>query len=776
MNKIAIVIPWFGKDLKGGAEQQAYQIAVRLNARRKNVEILTTCCKSFHDDWAINHYQAGTSDIEGLSVRRFPVDLRDSLKFDLVNRELLDIPKDKLIPGVSPVLPEKSSIFVEENIKSLSLQNFIVNNRDDYSAFILLPYLYGVIIKGVHAALDKAYLQPCLHDECYAYLPEIADIFCRAKGILLNSEGEKLLAQNLFGPGINNKCNVVGEGVEFNSFNKLSSLARHFLDKGIEEYNYILSLGRRDPAKNTDFLVKVFSDYKKRYPLSKLKLVLAGPGTHSYANETADVYDFGLVSEDEKNSLLKYARVLCQPSLNESYSRVIMESWLAGRPILVNGTCLATSMAVQDSGGGWISNSEQEWIQMLSVIDSTDNIALSETGIKGKEYAEKFADWERVIDHYEEIFIDAVPLKSDGSKKRCLKEIHQLLPNITFGDAISNYAIFIRDLLRERGYKSEILVQYFDEFGAQNAQVYDKKKLNKKTAIIYHHSIGSDLTELAKRFQGPKYLIYHNITPSKFYQPYRQDFASILEKGIQELADLKNYFEYSSGDSTFNANDLHQRGFRYVDVLPIAIDPAKWCGCSDNSLISNLSNGRKNIIFVGRISPNKCQDQIVQVFEQILLMEKNARLYLIGYADVHDPYYLHLQSIIEKKHLNNYIQITGPVSDDQLYAYYKTAALFLSMSEHEGFCVPLIEAMWFDVPVIAYKSSAIPETLGDAGLMFTTKKDLTQIAALCKLMISDKNLRQKLLCAQRKRREYFLPESLKHKFDNVIAILEKMNS
>jgi glycosyltransferase involved in cell wall biosynthesis len=208
-------------------------------------------------------------------------------------------------------------------------------------------------------------------------------------------------------------------------------------------------------------------------------------------------------------------------------------------------------------------------------------------------------------------------------------------------------------------------------------------------------------------------------------------------------------------------------------VLPIAVDPKKWDMAADSQLMQQLQDGKTNLLFIGRISPNKRQEHLLEAFTHYLTMDREARLILVGGGDVNDPYYHHILNTIKKLRLTRYVMLPGQVNDAQLLAFYRTAHLFWSMSEHEGFCVPLVESMWFDVPILAYKSSAIPETLGEAGLMFTTKGDLVSVAALAKLLVKDKALSSKVINAQRRRRDKFLPAAVVEKLDGIILKIEE---
>ncbi len=766
---LAIVTPWFGSELKGGAEQQAWQIATRLINRGHKIEVLTTCGRSFQDDWAANYYQAGVQYEQGVKIRRFPVKKREVQAFDLVNGLMLALPPSRLKIGVNPVTAEYAAKFCSENINSPKLMQYLQQKEREYSAFLFLPYLYGCVLNGLPKVKSRAFLQPCLHDEVYAYLPEVAQIFYEAKGLLFISDGEAQLATKLYGPAILSKSIIAGAGVEVGQQNYAS--LEKVRDFEIKQNKFVLCLGRRDVGKNTNLLVQAFINYKHNYSETKLKLVLAGTGKESFENLEQGVIDLGLVAENEKEALLANCQGLFQPSRNESYSRVLMEAWFYNKPVAGNSECLAVEVAIQKSQGGWLAAKIEEWTALFAKIDTLTANSLDQIGAKGREYAQENANWDKVIARYEAA-LGLVPQQVIvRPSKPKLKEIHQLLPNLNYGDAISNHALTIRDYLRVSGYKSEIFVRYLDDRVAGEAKVFERQ-MSARSGLIYHHSISSELTEYAIAHPGAKCLIYHNITPAEFFQPYRPDFAEILQNGRYELTQLAKHFRLSMGVSAYNTAELIEAGFEQPGVLPIAVDPGKWGLSADAQLMEQLQDGKSNLLFVGRISPNKCQEQLVEAFYHYLTMDAAARLILVGDGNSNDPYYQHLLSTIEKFNLTQYVLTPGQVNESQLLAYYRTAHLFWSMSEHEGFGVPLVEAMWFDIPVLAYKSSAVPETLGESALMFNTKKDLVQVAALAKVLVSDRSIRNKIIKAQKIRRDYFSQAVVNEKLAQLILNLE----
>lgn len=767
MSRIAVVTPWYGRDLKGGAEQQAREISQRLARRGLEVDVLTTCCGSFFEDWAKNRHRGGETAEDGVTILRFPVDKRDRPAFDALNVELLDIPKETFIPGVCPVPHDKASIWARENINSQEMYAYLQDNAEAYSAFLFIPYLYGTTLNGLPLVKERAWLQPCLHDEAYAYLPEVRDVFHLAKGILFNSAGEKELAAKLYGPAMHGKGIVVGEGIESEVLGQPAAE----LPEVLQGKPFVFFLGRRDPEKGVDFLLSSFRMFRERRPQSDLRLVLAGPGTASFDAPGDFVHDLGLVSEEHKVGLLKNALALMQPSTNESFSRVLFESWFCARPALVHSSCLATAEAVCSSGGGWQAGCEEEWAAQLERIIDAEEQGLCDIGDIGKEYALEHADWDRVLDRYVELFSRSG--KKNAAENKKLQAIHQFLPNLSFGDAISNYALYLREYLQNDGYESKIFVRYLDNRLAHEAVPIIKANLSPADGIIYHHSIGSEVTPKVVAHEGPKCLIFHNITPGEFYRPYDKGHTKLLDAGRQELEILAREFSLSYGVSAYNAEDLKKSGFSSPGVLPLTIDPAVWDHPQDEALKKALGDGRRNILFVGRIAPNKCQHHLVEIFARYLRLDPEARLILVGGGASGEAYYEHVRQSIDDLKLGGHVLLTGKVDAERLAALYAGCHLFLSASEHEGFCVPVVESMWFDLPVLAYASSALPETLGSAGVMFTSKDDFDAVAALMHLMIFDQKLREKVLAEQRKRRLDFLPLTLDEGMQGLLQKLEE---
>ena len=888
---IALITPWFGRDLTGGAELHAWNVACKLAERGFSLEVLTTCCKAYGEDWATNHLEEGLSEAkEGFSIRRFPVGKRDRTEFDRVCGQLIHTDIESLKPGVSPVSKSDELIFRDHLINCESLLSFIEAHSADYAAFLFIPYLYGPILQGIPLVASRSVLLPCLHNEAYAYLQITQNIFFQAKHILWLSQGEYELGLKLYGPGIIGKSVIAGAGIETNILSNSGPVLPRELDQGDR---YILYLGRKDKGKGTHFLIDAFKEFQKQSK-TPLSLVLAGPGSENFNDVHHGILDLGFVNNELRQWLLKNCLVLAQPSKNESFSRVIFEAWFFNKPVIARRSCLATASAVQTSGGGWIAEDPSEWIEIIKLVDQETKHTLDKIGDSGRRYSLKVADWTNVIDQYAtvlepmslcqtensrfkfkfkslvnqtitihigedqigtctlkpnqiskfdlfsthlyqrnqilrfetsvqgtehppdprtlgfnliEIIIENKHLphahivfkngwnRSEGSnnspvprwstghaeisftfseKPANSQSVHQVLPNLGYGDAIGNHTVWIRDRLQSQGYHSEIYAKHVSPEMISESFVYSSPDLiEESAAVIYHHSIGSEITPWVCEHKGPKALIYHNITPPKYFAPYSKEFASFLERGHEELRVLAKYFPISAGDSKFNAEDLKNSNFRNPVVVPLSIDPSKWAFQPDEAVMSQFQDGRTNIIFIGRVVPNKRHEELIYFLKFWLIQDPNARLIIVGTDDITSTYLKCLNVLAKKLRVDHAVVFTGHVNDAQLLAYYRCASIFLCLSEHEGFCVPVVEAMWFDIPVIAYDCTAVGDTMGDAGILIKDKSRPDLLAEQLFKQLTNPNIVEEIISKQRQRRSDFLPESNGNNIDNLIKILTR---
>jgi len=353
-------------------------------------------------------------------------------------------------------------------------------------------------------------------------------------------------------------------------------------------------------------------------------------------------------------------------------------------------------------------------------------------------------------------------------------KINQVLPAISYGDAVSSDAIEIRGLLRDMGYSSEIYAKYIHPKCSRYAEPLSKYKGDAKNILLYHFSsAGLDVTDLVKSMPDTKALIYHNITPPEYFLKYDDNLSYICSKGRDELKAISGDFQLGIGVSEYNRMELEKIGFKRTEVLPIIIDFDKYMKY-DVELVNNLSrDGFINFLFVGRIAPNKRHEDIIEIFYIYnKYINSNSRLYIVGNKQI-TSYVSKLEDRIRELGLSEKVFLTGMIDDKKLAAYYKSSSIFISMSEHEGFCVPLLEAMFFGIPVIAYDSTGIPYTLGDAGILLH-KKNYIDVAELINIITNDRVLLDKLVKKQYQRQKKFNRDHIRPSFMELIKNLSAM--
>lgn len=750
--RIAIVTPWYGPEAVGGAENLARELATHL-AATDQVTIVTTTGRSFQSDWSLDHFAAGRTREHGHDVLRFPLADRDVAAFDALNGELMQLPRE-LWAGLYRQR-FRTDAFIEESITSPAMERYLRGREAArYDAVVFLPYLYGVVVRGIEAFPGRAHLLPCLHDESYARIPRIEDAVHRAATLLFNSDGEAELALRLYGPGILHKSHVIGSGIP---------PANGAVGSAGVDGEYFLFLGRRDATKGLDFLVEAYSRYRGDRS-GRHSLVLAGPGSASYHDPARGIIDLGFVDEGTKLGLIRRARALVQPSVNESYSRVLMEAWREGVAVIARADCLATATAVRRSGGGIIAEGIEDWTDAFARLGAASRDELAEFGTRGSAYAAAHADWPRVIERFRQ----ATGLDAPAKAPRLGKRIDQVTQALAFGDAISDEVRFLRARLEQSGYDSVTHARFIDPLLGAEATVLSPTSMSGAHAVIYHHSIAFDDIDILLSADIPKALIYHNITPPDFFRDHDERFAELLERGRAQLAGLANEFEAAGGDSEFNTSELRALGFRNARVLPLAVNLARFDVTP--SALYDLGNGARWLC-VGRISPNKGIRPLLEAFEVYLSIDPAARLTLVGSYSGADPYYQDLSRFVLEHSLGSHVTFAGRVDEAGLTAYYRNADVYVCLSEHEGFCVPLVEAMYFDVPIIARTGTAITETLGDAGILIDAETDAFDIAAIAREIVCDDALRGRIIESQRARRPAFLPERVFPVLDALVSEL-----
>ncbi len=326
--------------------------------------------------------------------------------------------------------------------------------------------------------------------------------------------------------------------------------------------------------------------------------------------------------------------------------------------------------------------------------------------------------------------------------------IHQLVHTLSYGDAISGEVLALQRALRAQGHESEIFAinvhpKYVDE-----AKKFSTFPRDFTGEVILHYSLGSPLNTLYRDIKGAKKsLIYHNLTPARWFEGVNPRIVRDIEQGIRELPELCGITDRLISDSAFNAEELKALGFNST-VLNLPIDDEKW-NIEANAGIASLVRGEPGIhvVHVGRLAPNKCVQDIIKSFYFLHHhITRQSRLWLVGIDIDTELYSFALKRLIHELDLQEAVSIVGCLADSEVKALYQNASVYTCMSEHEGFCLPLIEAMKFGLPVVAYGSSAIPDTVGKGGVVVYEKRH-AEIAELLYQIAQPGELRESLIRA-----------------------------
>jgi len=330
--------------------------------------------------------------------------------------------------------------------------------------------------------------------------------------------------------------------------------------------------------------------------------------------------------------------------------------------------------------------------------------------------------------------------------------IHQLVHTLSYGDAISGEVIALQRWFRESGRESEIYAlnvhpRYVG--AAKDAATFPSDFSGE---VVLHYSLGSSLNRLyAGLTRATRSLIYHNITPARWFAGVNPRIVADIERGLAELPELCRLTDRLIADSPFNAGELRALGFDST-VLELPIDTAKW-SIPRNQGLFEVAHGEPGVhlLHVGRLAPNKCLEDILRMFWFFhRFVEPRSRLWLVGIDIDTEVYSFALKRLIHELEIDGAVNIVGHLGDDGVKALYEAATVYVCMSEHEGFCLPLVEAMHFGVPVVAFASSAVPETLGGAGVLVREKRH-AELAEVVGEVARNGDLRARLIAAGRAR-------------------------
>jgi L-malate glycosyltransferase len=348
--------------------------------------------------------------------------------------------------------------------------------------------------------------------------------------------------------------------------------------------------------------------------------------------------------------------------------------------------------------------------------------------------------------------------------------INQWVPAAHKGDAIGDSARRMRGLLRQLGHASEIYALTIDDELRDDVRPFADSASAQGDLTIFHFALPSPMTDAFGRLPGGRVLQYHNVTPASYFAPYDPALFRLAAIARQELATLVGHVDLALGVSDYNRRELDDLGFDPTGVLPLAVDLSRVTRAVRRPALEKiLDDDFVNFLFVGRIAPNKKIEDHIRLAEHYKrYVDAYYRFIFVGRYDAVPRYYATIRALMsEYRLLNERFIFTGPVPDEDLAVYYRHSAVYVSLSEHEGFCAPLLEAMAADVPVLAYSAAAVPETLGGAGVQFAPK-DMEHAAELLGALAFDDDLRTRVIAGQRRRLADFSDARLERQLASIV--------
>ncbi len=340
--------------------------------------------------------------------------------------------------------------------------------------------------------------------------------------------------------------------------------------------------------------------------------------------------------------------------------------------------------------------------------------------------------------------------------------IDQWVPALHKGDAIGDSTRLMRDAFRSWGHQAEVYALEIDDaLAGEGRPFFEFRAGGAGDVVILHYALPSPLTLALREHRGRRVLIHHNVTPPHFFEGFDPEMVRICALGRAEVGQLRDHVDLALGDSEFNRKELEEAGFRQTGVLPILLDFAAYARPPGPVVAAMLRDGRTNLLFVGRIAPNKKQDDLIRLASYWRrFVAPDVRLVLVGRIPVRGSYYDALQALIYEEGFTPWdVVFTGHLDHRDLLSAYTSSHLFVSLSRHEGFGVPLVESMLLRLPILALATTAVADTLGDAGIRFD-EMNLAEMAEVGHRAVVDTALRDAVLAGQDERVAAFAPQAV----------------
>ncbi len=530
-----------------------------------------------------------------------------------------------------------------------------------------------------------------------------------------------------------------------------------------------LIVGQLERREDTPILLEILLELLRRYPNLRVRFV----GRDSSANHggalhyrktypeffhqrdpgfTDRVIFEGYVDEVRLSHCYQEADFLLAPSLYESIGLVYLEAMRAALPVVAFASEGANEIFEKgDAHGAYLAEPGKKEDLMKVIGQMVESPELRQRlGMAGlSRFKEAFTAEAMARSHVE--FYKHVLARS-SIQRHPARVIYQVMEVLEVGDAVSNIARRNACLLAELHQPKEILVRYAHEEVKHVTQPLRQVLVNPDCGLIFHYWAYNTSIWALSVSRGPKALYYHNITPPHYFH-YDSATYHATSQGYAQLPQILKRVDFLIGDSRYNLESLSP----YLDrpkpaiVIYPGVEVSQMQEASyDQALFAHLRQpGHVNIVFVGRIARNKRQDQVMRVFDYYWReVNRHASLWLVG-GDANDASYCdELEEFRQSLASGKEIMFTGKVSDSQVNTYLRAADVFLCASEHEGFCVPIVEAMALDVPVLAYAAAAVPETMGGSGLLIH-QWDVPRVAELMHVVLRDDHVRHKILAGQR---------------------------
>jgi glycosyltransferase involved in cell wall biosynthesis len=318
---------------------------------------------------------------------------------------------------------------------------------------------------------------------------------------------------------------------------------------------------------------------------------------------------------------------------------------------------------------------------------------------------------------------------------------------------MGNNVLALQDLFRAWGFESDVFAETIDGSLAHRARPSRDFPAvdDERSAVLLHYGVYCSELDLFVRARGPRVLFYHNITPAHYFLRYHLRTYYFTKIGRYVLPYAVRAAHLALGVSPFNCEELEALGAPNTRVLPLFTDlEGLHRTPPSGDVLARFDDGFVNVLFVGRIAPNKRQDDLLRAFAHYhRRVNPMSRLLVVGHVAIR-RWQEELEQLVDALRLHEAVVFTGGVPDDELAAYYRVADVFVCLSEHEGFCIPLLEAMRFGVPVAAFPTSAIPYTMGDAGVLLPDRDPAT-VARTIDRLVRDGAWRAEIVARQRRR-------------------------